>query len=71
MGRPLPQWSECPPPAPGLYITFSADDKRRDEPGIAEWDGKVWQMHLGWYDHAITHWMPTDLNNSKEANPHG
>ena len=61
MSRELPQWIEGSPPEPGIYFTFSADEKRHDAPGVGKRDGQVWQMHLGWYDHAITHYMPCDL----------
>lgn len=71
MARELPKWQECLPPEPGVYITFSADPKRHDAPGIGEWNGEVWQMHFGWYDHAITHWMATDLNPTLKESDHG
>lgn len=61
--RDLPQWQPTPPPAPGVYFTFSDLEQRTDGVGVSRWDGKVWQTHLGWYDNAITHWMATALND--------
>lgn len=55
------EWLECPPERPGMYIAGSNVKGRRKEAFLARWDGTVWQHWSGLYDHAITHYMPTDL----------
>jgi hypothetical protein len=60
--RELPVWSEGKPAAPGVFIGFSVLPERRWEtPSLYTFDGETFQHWTGWYDHGVTHWMPTDL----------
>lgn len=61
----IPIWRTDNPPAPGLYIAAAESDERKTEAFPAMWDGKTWQYWSGFFDYAITHWMPTDLETRK------
>lgn len=55
------EWLPVPPPAPGAYVVTAAIEGRKRQASICHWDGKLFQHWSGFYDHAITHYMPTDL----------
>jgi hypothetical protein len=58
----LPQWREGKPDKPCTVFGFSTLPERRNElPSLYGFDGNVFQHYTGWYDHGVTHWMPTDL----------
>lgn len=61
------EWLECPPEKTGAYIVGSNVAGRSKEASLAYWDGTVWQHWSGLYDHAITHYMPTDLPEKKNG----
>jgi hypothetical protein len=54
-------WQLVPPPKNGTYVVTSTIKGRKQEASLAYWDGDVWQHWSAFFDHAITHWMPTDL----------
>ena len=55
--RTLPEWNTGTPEKKGVYVCFSDNPRRTDGADLYHWDGKLWQHNIGWYDHAITHWM--------------
>lgn len=66
--NPLPEWHTGMPDKPGTYIGFSDLPERRDEvASLYTFDGQRWQHWTGFFDGAVTHWMPTDLPEPDEA----
>lgn len=64
----LPNWIEGKPSEPGFYIGFSTNSARpREKASLYTYDGKVWQHWSGFYDHAVTHYLPTDLPEPKAS----
>lgn len=66
--NPLPEWQQGRPDKPGAYIGFSdLPERPREVPSLYHFDGEAWQHWTGFYDGAVTHWMPTDLPEPDEA----
>lgn len=61
----LPVWIEGRPPQPGTYFGFSTD-RPHDTPSLYQFDGENFQHWTGWLDHAVTHWMPTDIGGNHD-----
>lgn len=55
------EWLPGVPTEPGVYVVTAAIEGRKRQASICHWDGKLFQHWSGFYDHAITHYMPTDL----------
>ncbi len=55
--RTPPEWDTGDPYKKGIYLGFADHPDRTDRVDIYSWDGKLWQHHLGMYDHLVSHWI--------------